>query len=65
MTERQAVILNGNNLTVEDIVAIGVGDKQVALDPAAIDRCRASRAFLEKEVAAGNFRENAPWFERT
>jgi histidine ammonia-lyase len=37
---------------VEDIVAIGVGDKQVALDPAAVLRCRASRSFLEEEVAA-------------
>jgi len=46
------VVLNGNDLTIRDIVAIGVGDKQVALDPAALKRCRASRRFLEEEVAA-------------
>jgi len=52
MIERPVVILNGYDLTVEDIVAIGVGDKSVALEGAAIERCRASRAFLEGEVAA-------------
>jgi len=52
MPDRPTVVLNGSDLTVEDIVAIGVGDKQVALDPAAVERCRASRAFLEEEVAA-------------
>jgi histidine ammonia-lyase len=52
MSERPTVVLNGSDLTVEDIVAIGVGDKQVALDPAAVLRCRASRSFLEEEVAA-------------
>ena len=54
MTEsnQKTVILTGYDLTVDDIVAIGVGDKQVALDPAAIVRCRASRTFLEEEVAA-------------
>ena len=50
--QRPVVVLNGNDLTVEDIVAIGVGDKKVALDPAALERCRASRRFLEEEVAA-------------
>ena len=52
MSQRPTIVLNGSDLTVEDIVAIGVGDKQVALDPAAVARCRASRAFLEEEVAA-------------
>ncbi|PLX82643.1 MAG: histidine ammonia-lyase [Desulfuromonas sp.] len=47
-----AVILNGSDLTVDEIVGIGVGDKAVVLDPAALERCRASRAFLEEEVAA-------------
>lgn len=50
--QRPVAVLNGNDLTVEDIVAIGVGDKKVALDPAALERCRASRRFLEEEVAA-------------
>jgi histidine ammonia-lyase len=52
MNKQSTVVLNGNDLTINDIVAIGVGDKQIALDPAAIERCRASRAFLEEEVAA-------------
>src|SRR5512138_1236570 len=52
MTQPNPVILNGNDLTVEEIVAIGVGDRKVALDPAALERCRKSRAFLEEEVAA-------------
>lgn len=52
MPENLTIALNGSELTVEDIVAIGVGDKQVNLDPAALLRCQASRAFLEEEVAA-------------
>jgi len=52
MSKRPTIVLNGADLTVEDIVAIGIGDKQVALEPAALARCRASRAFLEEEVAA-------------
>ncbi len=50
--KRPEVVLNGNDLTIDDVVAIGVGDKAVALDAAALDRCRRSRAFLEQEVAA-------------
>lgn len=50
--KRPAVVLDGNTLTIEDIVAIGVGDKRVELSPAALKRCAASRAFLEQEVAA-------------
>ena len=49
---RPVVVLNGQDLTIEDIVAIGVGDKRVDLDPGALERCRASRRFLEEEVAA-------------
>ena len=47
------VVLNGDDLTIEDIVFIGVGDKDVALDPAALERCRRSRQFLEDEVTNG------------
>ena len=53
MKQKPAVILNGEDLTIDDIVAIGVGDKRVELDPAALRRCAASRQFLEREVAAG------------
>ena len=52
MSKQNIVVLNGNDLTIDEIVAIGVGDKQVALDPQALERCRASRKFLEDEVAA-------------
>jgi len=52
MNEQNVVVLNGNDLSIDEVVAIGVGDKQVALDPQALDRCRASRQFLEDEIAA-------------
>ncbi len=52
MDTRPKVVLNGNTLSLEDIVAIGVGDKQVSIDADALNRCRKSRAFLEDEVAA-------------
>ena len=52
MSQRPTVTLNGQDLTIEDIVAIGVGDKCVALEAEALERCRESRDFLEQEVAA-------------
>lgn len=52
MAEKPIVILTGNDLTIEEIVAIGVGDKRVGIDPSALERCLASRRFLEEEVAA-------------
>ncbi len=52
MDTRPTVFLNGYDLTATDIVAIGIGDKQVALDPEAVKRCQDSRSFLEQEVAA-------------
>jgi histidine ammonia-lyase len=48
---RPIVKLTGYDLTIEDIVAVGIGDKRVELDEAAVKRCRASRAFLEEEIA--------------
>ncbi len=53
MRQRPTVILNGNDLTIEDIVAIGIGDKEVVLHPESLKRCQASRDFLEQEVQAG------------
>ncbi len=52
MSQRPTVLLTGNDLTIDDIIAVGIGDKQVAIDDATRERCRASRAFLEQEVAA-------------
>jgi histidine ammonia-lyase len=51
MTEKEIVKLDGYNLSIEDVVYIGVGDKKVELDSAALERCAASRKFLEEEVA--------------
>lgn len=50
MDKRPAIILTGNDLTFRDIVAIGIGDKRVELDETALERCRASRAFLEESI---------------
>ncbi len=52
MADRPIVVLNGHDLTIEGIVAIGVGDAQVDLDPAALERCRESRGFLKAEIDA-------------
>ena len=52
MDNRPVVMLNGYDLTVDDIVAVGIGDKRVGLDARAVERCAASRRFLEEEVAA-------------
>jgi histidine ammonia-lyase len=52
MSNNSKVVLSGNDLTVEDIVAIGVGDKDVELDPEALERCVESRKFLEEEIAS-------------
>ncbi len=52
MDNRPSVVLTGNDLTVEDIVAIGIGDKRVTIDPAALSRCKESRDFLVREVEA-------------
>ena len=49
--DRAVVVLDGSALTAEDIVYIGVGDKQVQLQPQALERCRASRDFLEENIA--------------
>ncbi len=49
---KEQIFLDGYTLTVNDIVAIGIGDKKVGLDAGALERCRASRKFLEDEVAA-------------
>ena len=45
-------MLTGNDLTVEQIIAVGVGDLNVELDEQALQRCRDSRVFLEGAVNA-------------
>ena len=53
MTDRPTVVLNGNDLTIKDIVLIGVGDKRIELERDALNRCRESRGFIEDQVRAG------------
>ncbi|KJR99101.1 MAG: histidine ammonia-lyase [Desulfobulbaceae bacterium BRH_c16a] len=50
MTTTPAINLSGNDLTYQDIVAIGMGNKKVTLDEKALARCLASRTFLEQAV---------------
>ena len=50
MNTHPIIILSGNDLTYQDIVAIGLGDKKVSLDETSMERCKASRAFLEKAL---------------
>ncbi len=52
MNSKPTVNLTGNDLSYKDIVAIGIGDKKVALDPGAIEKCKASRQFLEDAIRA-------------
>lgn len=47
------VTLNGNDLSVDDIVAIGTGKKSVALDKNSLQKCKASREYLMKQVNDG------------
>ena len=51
MTKTQnKVILNGNDITFQEIVSIGIGIKKIELDPQALEVCRASRDFLSAQV---------------
>jgi len=50
MSIKTAIEISGEDLTYKDIVAIGIGDKKVALEKNSLERCKASRAFLEKAV---------------
>lgn len=47
MNATPVTTLSGKDLTYQDIVAIGIGDKKVALDEESMVRCQASRTFLE------------------
>lgn len=51
MSEHKSVVLTGHDLTVEEIIAVGVGDRCVELDEQALQRCQASREFLENAIA--------------
>ncbi len=46
------VTLTGSALTIEDIVSVARGGERVELDPGALERIRACRAFIEERIAA-------------
>ncbi len=48
---KDTIILTGYDLTIDEIVAIGNGEKLVGMEPRALERCRASRKFLEEEIS--------------
>ncbi|MEN8126652.1 MAG: aromatic amino acid ammonia-lyase [Planctomycetota bacterium] len=50
LASKAKVVLNGYDLTIDEIVAVGVGDKHVSLDESAVKRCQQSRAFLAAEI---------------
>lgn len=50
---KKIVVLNGSNLSLDDIVAIGNGEKQVALDEESLKKCKACREFLLDQIKDG------------
>ena len=52
--QKEIVLLDGDRLTIEEIVAVGTGEKKVALDPGSLERCIAARAFLLRRVHDGD-----------
>ena len=50
MDNRACVTLTGNDLTVNDIVAVGIGDKRVELSEESLEKCARSRKFLADAV---------------
>jgi histidine ammonia-lyase len=52
MDRRPTVVLTGNDLTINDIVAIGIGDKKVEIAKSALKKCEESRTFLKNEINA-------------
>lgn len=50
---KEIIILDGNSLAIADIVAIGTGKKQVALDNKALEKCKISRDYLMKQINEG------------
>ena len=49
-----SVILDGESLTLEQVVRVARDGEQVELAPEAVDRIRTCRAMLERKVAAGD-----------
>ncbi len=53
MQQDKLVILDGNNLSIDDIIAIGLGKKQVILDKKSLEKCKNCRDFLLKKINEG------------
>jgi len=51
--QMKKVLINGNNLTLEDVVNVARWGQAVEIDPAAIPKINASRAYVESIVAQG------------
>jgi histidine ammonia-lyase len=47
-----AIVLNGNDLTCENVVRIARHGEKVVLDPQALERIKTCRALLERKIAA-------------
>ena len=45
--------LTGRDLTIDNVIEVSRGRRQVALDPEAVERMRASRAVIERLVSKG------------
>lgn len=52
-TQVNGITLDGNHLTVDDIVAVGRGVKKVTLSREALQKCNVSRNFLLKQIEEG------------
>jgi histidine ammonia-lyase len=46
------VIIDGNNLTIEDVVKVARFNEKVELHPSSLEKIKASRAFIEKKIIA-------------
>lgn len=53
MSGKESINLDGNNLSIDDIIAIGCSEKLVTLDKNSIQKCIASREFLLKKINDG------------
>src|SRR5512136_14082 len=47
-----AIVLDGSNLTIENLVRIARFGEMVEIEPAALERIKACRAMLEEKLAA-------------
>jgi histidine ammonia-lyase len=47
-----AITVTGNDLTIEDVIAVARHGENVELHPDAVDRINRCRAFLEQRVEA-------------